>query len=68
MVESAWAYRDCEYCGRPVYGRSYKHCSKECRKKDEEETSDFAKRLHDGSRLQSDDFGEEPGDELVMYQ
>lgn len=27
----------------------------------------FGERLHDGTRLRSDDFGEEKGDELVTY-
>lgn len=44
------------------------YCSRECGEKDKGDHTDFAKRLHDGSRLQSDDFGEEPGDDLVTYQ
>jgi len=29
---------------------------------------DWAKRLNDGMRLLSDDFGEQDGDELVTFQ
>ncbi len=63
---------DCLYCGRPLTLKGFKrkgngYCSIECTIKDRG-MSGFAKRLYDGSRLQSDDFGEEPGDDLVTYQ
>lgn len=61
----------CLNCGQPFDPDKFlvqKYCSPRCREEDRGKPSDFTKRLHDGSRLQSDDFGEEPGDDLVTYQ
>ncbi len=65
-VESQHDWK-CTHCGQPMVGDGI-YCSRECGEKDKGDHTDFAKRLHDGSRLQSDDFGEEPGDDLVTYQ
>jgi hypothetical protein len=35
---------------------------------DEDQSVEWAKRLSDGMRLLSDDFGEQDGDELVTFQ
>ena len=35
---------------------------------EDEDYLDWAKRLNDGMRLLSDDFGEQDGDELVTFQ
>jgi len=35
---------------------------------EEDQCADWAKRLNDGMRLLSDDFGEQDGDELVTFQ
>lgn len=62
-----WGQGTCMNCGQIMVGDGI-YCSMECEEKDKGDYTNFSKRLHDGSRLQSDDFGEEPGDNLVMYQ
>lgn len=67
--------RTCEWCDHVfttyVSGRK-KFCSKRCRRAHRESQKEvdthWADRLHDGSRLQSDDFGQRGGDEFVTFE
>lgn len=47
-----------EYCGRECRMEAWVGLRKAC----------YGIRLHNGMRLLSDDFGEQPGDSSVLYQ
>ena len=61
----------CPWCKQYFTPKNKRHrfCSPECRKEYRHEAqSNWTKRLNDGMRLLSDDFGEQDGDDGVTYQ
>lgn len=62
----------CSWCGSRFDSKHAKqeYCCKDCRMEAcvGLRKARYGQRLHDGMRLMSDDFGEQPGDSSVLYQ
>lgn len=62
--------RTCEWCEEEFTPKKkkQKYCSNTCKMEALHGKATYGKRLHDGTRLLSDDFGELNGDESVTFQ